>query len=117
MGDDRAAVSSGQGGDPHRLGDAAASGNVRLEDVDVAALDQVAKFVDGGHLLAGGDPDGGAVAKLAVAIHVVRVEGFFQPENVVLGQHPGTAEGGGVVPDRASAIVGPADIDHDRGVR
>ena len=38
VGDDRAAVGGGQGGDPHRLGHAATTGDIRLEDVDLEVM-------------------------------------------------------------------------------
>src|SRR4051812_3316161 len=45
------------------------------------------------------------------------MERFFQPENIVFGEHMSTTQRGGDVPNWSAAVVCPTDIDHDRHLR
>ena len=78
------AVLLGERGDPQHLGDAAAARHVGLDQVDVAALDQLAEAPAGRVLLAGRDPDVDRVRELGVGLVLVRLERLLEPEDAEL---------------------------------
>ena len=75
---------AGNGGDPHRLGDAAADREIRLEDVDRAQHREVAEIVAGELALAGGDRDVGRGAHLGPARLVVGGHRLLEPGEVAV---------------------------------
>src|SRR4051794_34993317 len=104
------AVLAGEGGDAHHLGDAAAAGDVGLDQVDVTALDQLPEAPDRRVLLARGDADVDRVRQLGVGLVLVGQEGLLEPEDIVhLLQLAGDA-------DRALRVVDVpvAGVDQDR---
>ena len=56
------------------------------------------------------------VSDTDVAIEIVGMERLFEPEDVVLGENLRPANGRRDIPLRSAAVVGPADIEHDRRV-
>src|ERR1700704_4370699 len=67
--------------DPERLGEPAAARDVRLDHVDMAALDELAETPACGLLLARGDANRDAVGELGVGLEFIRLERLLQPVN------------------------------------
>src|SRR5438874_669730 len=63
----------GQPGDAHGVGQAATAGHVRLDDVEVAVLDQLPEAPRRRVVLASRDRDSHRVGKLGVGIKLVRL--------------------------------------------
>ena len=70
--------------DPQHLGDPAAPRDVGLDQVDVAALDQLAEAPAGRVLLAGRDRDVDRVRQLGVGLVLVRLERLLEPVDAEL---------------------------------
>ena len=70
--------------DPQQLGDPAAARHVGLDEVDVAALDQLAEAPHRRVLLAGGDADVDGVGELGVRLVLVGLERLLEPEDAEL---------------------------------
>ena len=75
---------AGELGDAQHLGDAAAARDVGLDEVDVAALDQLAEAPERRVLLAGGDADVDRVGELGVGLVLVGQERLLEPEDAEL---------------------------------
>ena len=82
----RLAVPLGIAGYAQELGDAAATGDVRLEHVDVPALGQLAEAGQRGVLFAGRDVDVDRIRQFGVGVQLIGQEWLFQPEDAELLQ-------------------------------
>ena len=96
-------------GDPEHLGDAAAARDVGLDEVDVAALDQLAEAPERRVLLAGRDADVDRVGELGVGLVLVGQERLLEPEDAELLERARDA-------DRRLRVVAVAEagVDQDR---
>ena len=99
----------GQRGELEELGDAADPWSVGLHDVLGAGLDQPGVLGDAGQHLAGRNRGVQRAGEVGVALGVVGIEGFLDPDQVVLLQQPTHPLRGGPVP----LLVG---VDHHRHV-
>ena len=86
-----------------QLGDPAAARHVRLDEVDVAALDQLAEAPHRRVLLAGGDADVDRVGELGVRLVLVRLERLLEPVDAELLELARDADRGLRVGDVAEA--------------
>ena len=95
--------------DSQQLGDAAAARDVGLDEVDVAALDQLAEAPERRVLLAGGDADVDRVGELGVGLVLVGLERLLEPEDAELLELARDA-------DRRLRVVAVAEagVDQDR---
>src|SRR3954452_25572736 len=97
--------------DPARLGDAAAARHVRLHEIDVAALDQLAETPARRVLLAGGDADVDRVRELRVRLVLVGLERLLEPEDADLLELAGDVDR-----DLGVAAVTEPGVDEDLAV-
>ncbi len=93
MGDDEAVGSFGHVDYFAADGEASAAGEVGLEYVDAAALDELLKAPVGGFLFAAGDGDADGVGDLVVAVVIFGVEELFDEVGVVGGDGIDEADG------------------------
>ena len=93
VGDDRGVVGGGHRRDLAGFGDAADPGQVRLEDIDALAGDQLAEAVAGRFVLAGGEALPGAGGfDPGVAVVVVRWERLLDPADPVGAERLGQGD-------------------------
>src|SRR5690349_7993297 len=85
----------------HSLGEAAAAREVQLHDVDVALQNQPPETVAAALLFTGGNANIGSCSQFLIPGVVVSHQGFFQPEDVVIGKSAGAMNGGFRVPYQA----------------
>ena len=96
--DDRDAAVGRHRGDLDGLGEAAAAGQVHLDDVDLADVHELEERLPLALLLAGRDPQRAGRGELGVAQVIVGQEGLLEPERVIRLEGPGALDGGlGVV--------------------
>ena len=98
--DDQAAV-VGEARDFHGLGEAAAAGEVNLDDVNFSPVHQLEVGEPVALLFPRRDADRGRLREFPVAFVVVGAQGLFQPEDVEFLETDGALDGGLRVPHQA----------------
>src|SRR5262245_14873766 len=107
MGHDLDAPTTGKLGDLARHRESAAAGDVRLQHVHVAMLDERSERSEARVRLSCGDTDGGGVRKAAVAVVVVRLERLLEPVEIDVLEPSEQLE-------RALHRVGTTPVEHER---
>lgn len=114
VGDEADAVIAGHLGDAAFFADAAAFGDVGLDDVEGAVTEPGFEGLAAGEDFAAGDGDFGGAAEGDVVIEGVGWQSFFKPENVVGREHFRGAEGPFEIL-RPEGVAG-SGIDHEKGI-